>query len=167
MVPLRVLVMLDRIFTSTVEISGGGGSTWQPQCTEPCQCLSDQPWAYHGALQAQMQALQCAAGVVESALLRQGWADGLWGVRFCRFVEIFRGGGSTGKQQQRIEPYECVSGQPWACHGAQQCQMKPLQCAASVYWGLHWGLRQSWAGGLWGLRFCRCVEISRGGGSTR
>ena len=48
--------------------SRGGGSTRQPQCTEPCQCVSDQPWVCHGALQGQMQPLQCGAGVMEPAL---------------------------------------------------------------------------------------------------
>ena len=46
----------------------GGGSTRQPQRTEPCQCVGGQPWAYHGSLQGQMLSLHCAAGVVESAL---------------------------------------------------------------------------------------------------
>ena len=51
-----------------VDISRGGGSTRQPQRTEPCQFVSDQPWACHGPLQGQMQPLQCAAGVVEPVL---------------------------------------------------------------------------------------------------
>ena len=46
----------------------GGGSTGQPQRTEPCQCASSQPWACHGALQGQMQPLLCAAGVVGPTL---------------------------------------------------------------------------------------------------
>ena len=41
---------------------------------EPCQCVSDQSWACHGPLQGQMQALQCAAGVVGPGL---GAAAGL------------------------------------------------------------------------------------------
>ena len=46
--------------------------------------------------------------------LRQGCcAGGLWGVRFCRFVEISRGGVIT-RQPQRTEPCQCVGGQPWA-----------------------------------------------------
>ena len=63
--------------------------------------------------------------------LRQGLAGGLWGVRFCRCVEISRGGGST-RHPQRTEPCQCVSGQPWACHEALQGQMQPLHCAAGV-----------------------------------
>ncbi len=59
--------------------------------------------------------------------LRPGWAaDGLWGVRFCRFVGISRGGST--RQPQRTELFcQGVSGQPWACHGALQDQMQPLQ----------------------------------------
>ena len=52
-------------------------------------------------------------------------------MRFCRCVEISRGGGST-RQPQRTEPCQCVSGQPWACHGALKDQMKSLLCAAAV-----------------------------------
>ena len=109
-----------------VEISRGGGSTHQPHRTEHCQCGSVQPWACHGALQGQMQALLCVAGAVGLHWgLRQGRAGGLWGLRFCRFVEISRGGGST-RQPQHTEPCQCVSGQPWACHGALQGQMQTL-----------------------------------------
>ena len=51
--------------------------------------------------------------------LRQGRGGGLWGLRFCRFREISKGGGST-RQPQRTEPCQCVSDQPWACYGALQ-----------------------------------------------
>ena len=63
-------------FYRFVEIlRGGRRSTRQPQRTEPCQRrVSGQPWACHGALQAQMQPLQFAAGVVEPDL---GAAAGL------------------------------------------------------------------------------------------
>ena len=57
-----------------VEISRGGGSSQQPQRTEPCQCVIGQSWACHGVLQGQMQPLLCAAGVVGPAL---GAAAGL------------------------------------------------------------------------------------------
>ena len=63
--------------------------------------------------------------------LRQGWTGGLWGLRFCRIVETFRGGGTT-RQPWRIEPCPCMSGQPWACHGALQGEMQLLPCAAGV-----------------------------------
>ena len=55
-------------FGRFVEISRGRGSTRQPQRTEPCQCVSVQPWACHGALQGQMQPLMRATGVVAPAL---------------------------------------------------------------------------------------------------
>ncbi len=55
-------------FCLCVENCRGRGSTQQPQRTEPCHCVSGQPWAYHGALQGQIQPLQCAAGVVEPVL---------------------------------------------------------------------------------------------------
>jgi len=43
---------------------GRTGPSRQPSRTEPCQCASGQPWAYPGALQGQMQFLQCTKGVV-------------------------------------------------------------------------------------------------------
>ena len=47
-----------------------GGAARQPlPTTEPCQCVSGQPWACHGPLQGQVQPLQCEAGVVELAVL--------------------------------------------------------------------------------------------------
>ncbi len=52
-------------------------------------------------------------------------------MRFCRFVEVSRRGGST-RQPQRKKPCQCVSGQPWVCHGALQGRIQPLQCAAGV-----------------------------------
>ncbi len=65
----------------------GGGSTRQPQRTEPCQCVGGQPWACHWALQGQMQPLMCAAGVVGPAL---GPAAGLcrWLVGGCGFAGL-------------------------------------------------------------------------------
>ena len=119
-------------FCRSVESSRGGGSTRQPQRTEPCQCLVGQLWACHGALQGQKQPLQCSAAVVGPALgLQRGWASGLWGLWFFRFVEISRGGGST-RHLQRTEPCQCVSGQPWACHVALQGQILSLQCPAAL-----------------------------------
>ena len=57
-------------FCRFVEISrgGGGSTTRQPQCTEPCQCVSGQPCAYHVDLQGQMQPLKCLAALVKPAL---------------------------------------------------------------------------------------------------
>ena len=79
-----------------------------------------------------MQPLQQAPGVVEPEWgLQQSWTGGLWGVQFCRFVDISRGGGSA-RQPQRTEPCQCVSDQPWACHGGLQGKMYPLECAEGV-----------------------------------
>ena len=79
-----------------------------------------------------MQPLLCAAGVAGPAL---GAAAGLgkWfvGVAVYRCVEFARGGGST-QQPQRIEPCQCVGGQPRVRHKALQGQMQPLLCAAGV-----------------------------------
>ena len=64
--------------------------------------------------------------------LRKGrCAGGLWGLRFCRPVEISRGGRST-RRPQRTETCQCVNSQRWACYGALQSQMQLLQCAAGV-----------------------------------
>ena len=88
--------------------------------------------ACHGALQGQMQPLQCEGGMEGPALgLLLGSAGGSQGLRFGQFVEIFRGGGSIHQPQPK-EPCQCVSGQPWACRGALQFQMQPLLCASEV-----------------------------------
>ena len=50
------------------DISRGGCSTRQPECSWPCLCVSGQPWACHGPVQSQMQPLQCTTGVVQPAL---------------------------------------------------------------------------------------------------
>ena len=64
--------------------------------------------------------------------LLEGWAGGLWGLRFCRFMEISRGSGSSTRQPQRTEPCQCVGGQPWACHRPLKGQIHLLQCSAGV-----------------------------------
>ena len=57
------------IFCRFVDISRAGGSTWgQPRRTDPCQCVSGQPWACHAGLQDHMQPLHWAAGVVEPTI---------------------------------------------------------------------------------------------------
>ena len=68
---------------------------------------------------------------VHWVLRQQGWASGLWGLQFPRFVELYRGGGSN-RQPQRTEPCQCVIRQPWVCHRALQGKMQPLQCAAGM-----------------------------------
>ena len=44
------------------------------------------------------------------------------------------------------------------------CKVKCSLCCVlqGWWWGLNWGLRPGRAGGLWGLRVCRFVELSRG-----
>ena len=98
-----------------------------------------------------MQSLLCAAGVVVPALgaLRQGRAGGSWGVRFCRFVELSSGGGSTW-QPQPTEPCQCVSASSWHTTGHYKAKYSPCS-VEQVWWGLHWGLWQGWAGGLWAV----------------
>ena len=65
-------------FYKFVEISRGGGSTWQPQRTEPCQCVSCQPWTCHRVLQDQMQILLRAAGAVGAALRAAAGLGSCW-----------------------------------------------------------------------------------------
>ena len=55
-------------FASLRELPSCGGAARQPRRSEPCQCVSGQPWAYHEVLKGQTQALQCAVGVVGPAL---------------------------------------------------------------------------------------------------
>ena len=89
-------------------ISRGGGSNRQPQRAEPCQCVSGQPRACHGALQE-----QCSLYSVQQEWwglhwgLQQGWTGGSWGLRFCPFVEISRGGGSSATTALRGLPVVC------------------------------------------------------------
>ena len=83
-----------------------------------------------------------------------------WAWSSCR-------GGRSNRQPQYTEPYHCVSGQPWVCQGSLQGQTQPF-FVQQEWWGLFLGLRQGRAGGLWwALQFCRCVQVSRGGGSSR
>ena len=83
-----LLVFRDYGFAGqVVQLFRGANSTRQPQRTGSCQCVSGQPWVYHGALQGQMQPLQCAAGVVGpawGAAARLGrWFVGLAALPFC------------------------------------------------------------------------------------
>ena len=121
-------------FCQCVEISRGGGSTRQPQRTEPSQCVNGQPWACQGALQVQMQALQCEAGVVGPAL---GAAAGL-GKWFVGVAVLPVCGDFQRKRQQpattsyRALPVcKCPAlGIPWGT--ARSNAASTLQCAAGV-----------------------------------
>ena len=110
----------------------GGGSTRQPQHTEPCQCVSGQSWACHGPLKAQMLPLHCAVGVVEPVL---GATAGL-GRYLLGLVVLLNDGvsrrGNAVEQLQRTKPYQCVSSQYWACNEPSIGKMYPLQCASGV-----------------------------------
>ena len=111
-----------------------------PRELSQVQCVDGQPLACHGELKNQMQPLQCAAAMVEPAPLgiaAEGLAGGLWGVWFCRSVQISGGGGST-RQPQRTEPCQCVNGQPRAYHGALQGQMQPLMCEVGMEGHAFW-----------------------------
>ena len=62
-----------------MEFSRYGCTTQQQQRTKPCQCVSRQPWAYHGLLlHGKMQPMQCAAGVVKHALEKTAAGLGRW-----------------------------------------------------------------------------------------
>ena len=153
-----------------VEISRGGGSTLQPQRTEPCQCASGQPWAYHGALEDQMQILKCAAGALEPA---PGATAGLgrWSSVGVAVVLPISGDfqeeeSALGNHHSAQSPISVCAASPG--HAMGYCKIKCSLCSVQqVWWSRHWVLRLGWAGGLWGLWFCQFGEISRGGGSTR
>ena len=55
-----------------------GRAAWQPRRTEPCHCVSGQPWACHGPLQGRMQPLRHAADLVESAVGAAAGGLGRW-----------------------------------------------------------------------------------------
>ena len=147
-------------FCQFLESFRGGGSTRQPQLTEPCQCVSGQPWVCHGALQGQMQTLLCAAGVGgdELGAAVQVICEG------CGFAGLWRVPGEEAALGNHIvhSPASLRVASPG--HSMGNCKVKgSLRSLQQVWWGLHWGLRQRcWAGGWWGVRFCRFKEISRG-----
>ena len=79
-VELGPVARLDRCLWGAVLLNSGFLKMWRHLSrTEPCQCVSGQSWACHGALQGQMQPLHCTAGVVQPDL---GAAAGLgrWSV---------------------------------------------------------------------------------------
>ena len=97
---VRLCHILEFVFSAV-------DSTRKPLRTEPCQCVCGLPWACLGALQDQMQPLQCSAGVVELAL---GAAAGL-GRGFVGVAVLPLYGGFTGDAAQHpqcTEPCQCV-----------------------------------------------------------
>ena len=94
-------------------------------------------------------------------VIKERSPGGLWGMlRFCRFVEVSRGGGST-RHPQRTEPCQCVNSHLWACQGASQSQMQAFLNAAGV-WGLALGGAAVLGRGSLGVAdfagFCRFPE---------
>ena len=81
-----------------------------------------------------MHPLQFAAGVVRPALeVATGRAGQVViGDSVLPTAVEFSSDGGFDRQPLRTEPYQCVRGQPWACHGALQGKMKTLQCSAGV-----------------------------------
>ena len=76
---------------------------------------------------------------------------GLW-----RFLEEEAAPGNHSAQSPASV---CVSS---SGHAMGHCKVKCSLCSVQQAWrGLFWGLRQGWAGGLWELRFCRFLGISR------
>ena len=143
--------------------SWAGGITRQPQCTEPCQFVSGQPWAHHGALQDQKEPLQQATGVVDTA--RTVCFGSRAGQVVCG-VRLLPVCGDFQRRRQLLattapRALPVCEGPARACHWALQGQMQPLMCAAGVV------VPALGVAAELGLRFCRFVEISRGGGSTR
>ena len=60
-----------------------------------------------------------------------GGGGGLSGLRLCRFLVLFCGGGAA-RQPQCTEPCQCVCGEPWVFCGALQGQMQHLYQAQGV-----------------------------------
>ena len=122
----------------------GVGSTRQPQRKEPCQCVSGQPWACHGALQGQMHPLMCAAGLV-GPVLRAVAAPGRWFVGGCGFAILWRlseekaAGLANHSAQSPASVWVASPGQHAVVHCKAKCR---LCCVQQMWWGLHWGLRQ-------------------------
>ena len=124
-----------------VEISPGGASTRQPQRTEPCQCVSGQPWACRGALQGQMQPLLCAAGVVGPALGAAAgpgrWLVGGAVLPVCGAVQRRRQHSATTAHRA---PPECK----WPALGMPRGTTRSN--TASFVWGRCGGACTGWCG---------------------
>ena len=217
-----------------------GGTDRQPQRAAPCQCVLGQPWVCHGPLQAQMQPLKCAAGVVEpgrlcaaaglprrvvggAVLLNAGvFQMQVWRRRsataaytvlsVCEWPALGMSRATARSDAASAVCIRCAGACTGCCgragqviseggavllnagvfhmcrhrsattgaqsptsvwvaspgHAMGSCKVGcSLCCVQQVWWGLHWGLRQGCAEGLWGQRFYWLVESSRGGGSTQ
>ena len=141
-------------------IARGGGSTRQPQRTEPCQCVSGQPWACHGALQVEMQPVLCAAGVVGPELGAAAgvlcrWFVGVAVLPVCRAVQKRRQHSATIVHGALPVGEWPALGMPWATASSSAASAVSSRRGGACTGGL----RQGWAGGLWGLRVCWVVEF--------
>ena len=116
-------------FCRFVVILRGGGSTRQPQRTEPCHCVSGQPCKLHEPLQGQMHPLQYVEFVVEPVL---GPAAGLG--RWFVGVAVLLNGGVFQFVETPLGNHSAQSpaNVPWAYHGPLQGQIQPLQCEAGL-----------------------------------
>ena len=121
--------------------------------------MDDQSWACHGGLEGQLYNLQCAAGVVVPAL---GAVAGLG--RWFVGVAVFAALCSFPVEQAPLGNHSAQTpASVWVAspghivgHYKAKCSLYSVQ---QVWWSLHWVLRQGWAGGLWGLRFCLFLEF--------
>ena len=154
------------LFCRFVKLSRGGGSSQLPQRTEPCQCVSGQPWACHGALQGQMQPLQFAAGVVEPAL---GAAAGLGGWFVGVAVLPVCGDVQRRRQYSAIAAHRALPVCDYPALGIKSSTARS-NAASGVYGrfgGAGTGGCHSAVQVVCGVAVIRFVELSRGGGSTR
>ena len=116
-----------------------------------------------------MQPLLCAAGVVGPALGAAAaglckWLVGGAVLPVCgEFQRRSHYSATTAHRDLPVRRWPAL-GMPW---GTASSNAASAVCSRIAGGGLNWGLRQGWAGGLWGLRCCQYVEIPRGGGSTR
>ena len=121
-----------------VEISRGGGSTRQSQRTEPCQCESGQPWVCHGALQGQVQPLQCAAGVVEPALGAAaglvGWFVGVAVLPVCGDFQRRRQHSTTAGHRALPVCEWPAPGMPWATSRSNVASAARSKCGGACSW---------------------------------
>ena len=97
-----------------------------------------------------MQPLHCSAGVAEPAL---GAAAGLgrWVVGVAVLWRFPEEEAALGNHSAQSPAYASVASPE---HTMGCCKVKhSLYSVQHVWLGLRWGLRQGWAGGLWGEHF--------------
>jgi len=112
------------------------------------QCMNGHSWACRGALQSQMQSLQCAAGVVEPVCTGGCGRDGQVICRGCGFASLWR---FPSEEEAALGNHGAQSpASMWVAspgHTIGHCKVKCSLCSVQqVWWSLHWGLRQVLAG---------------------